>query len=158
MSEILEDYKKRKLDWKIKFNSEPPLSYVRRHVDLLKEILFCVEIPWPLLRLWNNLQENTSGQNINYVDLLNSTVTDACFIVKSDRIEELLCMQSAAVTVAYKHTTGRKRGLLKDKVYKLSIKRGEIESIEQIKSEISKRKDELEVYKKKCSDLEEEIK
>ena len=51
MSLVLEDYKKRILDWKIKFNSEPPFSYVRRHIDLLNEILFCVEIPWPLLRL-----------------------------------------------------------------------------------------------------------
>jgi hypothetical protein len=99
MSEVLKDYKKRKLDWKLRFSAEAPLSYVKRQVDLSNEILFCVEIPWPLLHLCNNLRQNTSGQNVNFVDFLNSTVTDAWFVVKRERIEELLRKQSAAIKV-----------------------------------------------------------
>ena len=120
-------------------------------MDLSNEILFCVEIPWPLLHLWNNLRQNTSGQNVNFVDFLNSTVTDAWFVVKSGRIEELLRKQSAAIKVA-----AIKRALLDDKVYKLSVKRGETESIDHYKSEASKSNDELEEYKRKFSDFEQE--
>ena len=58
----------------------------------------------------------------------------------------------------YQRTNGSKRALLNDKVYKLSVKRGAIESIEKIKSELSISKDELEECKKKCNDLEEECK
>ena len=156
MSEVLEDYKKRKLDWKLRFSAEAPLSYVKRQVDLSNEILFCVEIPWPLLHLWNNLRQNTSGKNVNFVDFLNSTVTDAWFVVKSERIEELLQKQSAAIKVAFGGKKGRKRALLDDKVYKLSVKRGETESIDHYKSEASKSNDELEEYKRKLSDFEQE--
>jgi hypothetical protein len=95
MSDVLEEYKKRKLDWKLKLSLEAPLCYVKRQVDLASEILFCVEIPWPLLLLWNNLRNSTSGQNVNYVDFLNSTVTDAWVVVKSERVEERLRKQSA---------------------------------------------------------------
>ena len=35
MSEVLEEYKKRKLDWKLKLSSEAPLSYVKRQVDFV---------------------------------------------------------------------------------------------------------------------------
>ena len=109
MSEFFEDYKKRKLDYKLKLSSEAPLSYVRRQVDLANEILFCVEIPWPWLLLWNKLRSSASGQNVNYVDFLNSTVTDAWVVIKSERVEEILRKQSATVKKAFESTKGRKR-------------------------------------------------
>ena len=151
--EVLEDYKKRKLDWKLELSSEAPLSYVRRQVDLANEILFCVEIPWPFLLLWNNFHNSTSGQNVNYVDFLNSTVMDAWVVVKSECAEERLSKQSATVKT-FESTKGRKREQLKDKVYKLSVSRGKIESIDRYKSKVIKT-NELEKYKKNCSDLEE---
>jgi len=70
MSEVLEDYKKRKLDHKLKLSSEAPLSYVKRQADLANEILFCVEIPWSLLLLCIKLSNSASGENVNYVDFL----------------------------------------------------------------------------------------
>ena len=115
-----------------------------------------MEIPWPLLLLWNNLRNSTSGQNVNYVDFLNSTVTDPWGVVKSERVEERLRKQSAAVKNAFESTKGRKREQLNDKVYKLSVNRGETESIDQYKSEVNKSNEELEKYKKKCCDLEQE--
>lgn len=118
MSEVLDDYKKRKLDYKLKLGSEAPLSYVRRQVNLANEILFCVEIPWPLLLLWNKLRNSASGQNVNYVDFLNSTVTDAWVVIKSECVEEILRKQSATVRKAFESTKGRKREQLKRKVYK----------------------------------------
>ena len=110
-------------------------------------------IPWPLLHLWSNLRQGASRQNVNFVDFLNSTVVDAWSVIKSERIEELLRKQSAAIKVAFGKTKGRKRALLDDKVYRLSVKRGETESIDYYKSEASKINDELKEYKKKHSDL-----
>ena len=38
MSEVLEEYSKRKLDWQLKVSSEAPLTYVRQQVDLFNKI------------------------------------------------------------------------------------------------------------------------
>jgi uncharacterized protein YecE (DUF72 family) len=140
----------------LKVTTKCPLSYVRQQVALQNELLFCVEIPWPLLHLWSKLLETISSENVNYVDLLNSTVTDGWFVLKSERIEELLRKQAGAVKTAYRRMHGRKWVLLNNKVYKLSVRRGEIESIDIIRSEVSKSCEELEEYKKKYNDLEKE--
>ncbi|CAB4024927.1 Hypothetical predicted protein, partial [Paramuricea clavata] len=110
MSEILKEYKKREVDYKLKVGSEAPLSYVNRQLQLHlhDEILFTVDIPWPILQLWK--------------------------------------------------TSGRKRQELDDKVYRLSVRRGEIDSTEIDKSEIKKCRDEAKIFKRKCGDLENEIK
>lgn len=113
-----------------------------------------MEIPWPLLQWWSNFRENNSRQNVNYVDLLNATVIS--FVVKSGHVKELLGRKSAAVKLTYRRTDGRKRAQVNNNVNKVSVLRGGIESIEKIKSELIETKDELEEYKKKCSDLEEE--
>lgn len=96
MSEVIDDYRKRNIDWKLKLSTEAPLSYVNRQVDLRDKILLSVEIPWPLLQLWNTLIKGTSGNKyVNYIDLLNSrlnsTVTDGCFAIRRDckRMEDL---------------------------------------------------------------------
>ena len=41
-------------------------------------------------------------------------------------------------------------------MYKLSVNRGETESIDQYKSEVIQSNEELKEYKRRCSDLEEE--
>ena len=125
MSEILNDYMQRKIDWELKLSSEAPFSYVSRQLDLQNELLFCVEIPWPLLHLWRNLLQGTSGENANYIDLLNLSVLDGWCVLKRDceRIEQLLVKRSSEVKVAYKNTKGRKRKTLDDKLYRLCEKR-----------------------------------
>jgi hypothetical protein len=57
MAEVLDNYKKQQLEWNLKVTTECPLSYVRQQVALQNELLFCVEIPWPLLHLWRKLLE-----------------------------------------------------------------------------------------------------
>ena len=52
-----------------------------------------MEIPWPLLRLWGEILEDTAI-TATYIDLLNSAVVDGRFVVKRDceRVEKLkLC-------------------------------------------------------------------
>lgn len=160
MSEVLDNYKKQKIDWKLKLSTEAPLSYVRRQVDVLNDILFCVEIPWPLLHLWYKFLEGVPAENVNYVDLINSTVTDHWFSLKRDniRIETTLRKKCSYVKAVCSKTKGRKRTDLDDKVYKLSVRRGEIESIEMCKSEARICSEELEQYKEKYTDLEKETK
>ena len=47
--------KKRKIEWALKIGTEFPLHYVKQQASQQYEFLFCVEIPWPLLRLWSEL-------------------------------------------------------------------------------------------------------
>jgi len=61
MSEILESYKKRKIEWALKRGTEFPLHYVKQQAFQKYEFLFCVEIPWPLLHLWCEPLEGTSA-------------------------------------------------------------------------------------------------
>ena len=51
MSDIIADYKKRQLEWTLKLSTECFLHYVKQQVAQELEFLFCIEIPWPLLRL-----------------------------------------------------------------------------------------------------------
>ena len=102
-----------------------PLSYVRRQATKNLEFAFCVEIPWPLLRIWNEFVEsptsNEDEDGINYIDLLNNSVTDHWFAVKDDcvRINERLRLTSTKVKLAYRQTTGRKRQSLDKKTSKI---------------------------------------
>jgi hypothetical protein len=158
LSEVLEEYIKRKVDYKLKVCSEAPLTYVRQQVDLANEILLCVEIPWPLLNIWKSILEGASGKDANYIDLLNLTVADKWFVLKRDnqRVEELLRNKCNSVSYICRKTKGRKRQALNDNVYKLSVKRGEIETIDQLKSEVEMVNKEFDDFKVKYNDLEKQ--
>ena len=119
--------------------------------------LFSVKIPWPLLHLWNGLQGGSNGST-TYIDLLNSTVVDGWFALRRncERVETLLVNKAYEVNLAYRKTTGRKRKQLDDKVYKLSIRRNETETMESLKSELEKSRAALEEGKQKYIDLEAE--
>ena len=157
MSDLLEKYSKIKLDRQLNVCSEAPLSYVRQQADLFNEIIFCVQIPWPLLCIWHDLFQSVSGQNVNYIEVLNATVPDKWFVLKRNnkRIDELLRKECSAVSSVCRRTKGRKRKSLNNKVYRLSIKR-EVETIEQLKTEVSIINQEFEEFKEKYHDLENE--
>lgn len=159
MFEILEAYKNQELEWSLKLGTECPLHYVNQQASQQYEFLLCVEIPWPLLRLWSDLLEH-KAVNINHIDLLNSTVVDGWFVIRRDclRIDEVLCRKANMAKQVYKNTAGRKRQQLDDKVYKLSVRRMETESLEALKSEVKKCQNELEEWKRKYVDLENEKK
>ena len=83
MSDILADYKKRQLEWTLKLSTECLLHYVKQHVAQELELLFCIEIPWPLSRLWKELLDSPSVKATD-TDFLNSTVVDGWFIITRD--------------------------------------------------------------------------
>ena len=161
MSEVLNDYRKRKVDWGLKLSSESPLSYVNRQLDSqMKSYVVwrfhghyytCGATSWSAYPV---------KMQIILTCQLNLTVVDSWFVLKRDceRIEQLLVKKSSEVNVAYKNTKGRKRKTLDDKHYRLSARRGDIESTEVNKSEIKKCREEVEIYKSKYSNLEKEKK
>ena len=160
MADLLSDYKKREIEWKLKLNSEFPLKYVTQQAAQQYDFLCCVEIPWPLLRQWCELLESTSGEDVNYVDLLNATVVDGWFCLKrsNERIDELLRKKSQTVRLTYQKTSERKRTELDSKVYSLCVRRGELESVEALKSEALISCKEVEEWRKMYADLENEKK
>ena len=160
MSEILGAYQDQKLEWTLKLGTEFPLHYVNQQASQQYEFLFCVEIPYPLLRVWGDLLENTPAINPNYIDLLNSSVVDGWFTLRRDcqRINELLRKKASMVRQAYKKTAGKKRQELDEKVFKLSVRRMETESLEALKAEVENCQNELEEWKRKYVDWENEKK
>jgi hypothetical protein len=108
--------------------------------------------------MWRNLLEGISCENANYIDLFHLTVVNGWFVLQRDckQIEELLVKKSSEVKVAYKNERGRKFKMLDDKVYRMSVRRGEIDSSEVNKLEIKRCCEEVEMYKSKYSDLEKE--
>ena len=74
----------------------------------------------------------------------------------NQRIDELLRKECSAVSSVCRRTKGRKRKSLNNKVYRLSIKRGEVETIEQLKTEVSIINQEFEEFEEKYHDLENE--
>ena len=114
----------------------------------------CVEISWPLLRLWGEILEDTAI-TATCIDLLNSTVVDGWFMVRRGckRVEKLLYKTAPVVKSTYRKTSGRKKKQLDDKVYKLNIRRNEVETFESLKSEIEKEKfNDLAAEKEKLYD------
>ena len=136
MSDILENYKKQNIDWKLKVSTDSPLTYVNRQLDLRKQILFSVEIPWPLLQLWHCIRQSVTSveetRYVNYIDLFNASVPDGWFVIKREceRIESLLYKQASYINSTVMKTKGRKKKGLDLKLYRRSVQRGELESVE----------------------------
>ena len=69
------------IDWKLKLRTEAPLSYVNQLVAWIrKQILFSVEITCRSLWKASELHFQRLNEYLNYIDLLNSTVTDGWFV------------------------------------------------------------------------------
>lgn len=158
MADLLSEYKRQEIEWQLKLSSEFPLEYVQREAASQYDFLCCVKIPLPLLRKWSELLEFTSGTEINFIDLLNASVVDGWFLLKreNERMNELLRKKSSAAKISYKKTSGRKRKELDSKTYSLCVRRGELESVESLKSEVVDSYKEIEEWRKACSDLANE--
>ena len=161
MADFLSDYKKQEIEWKLKLSSDFPLEYTKRQIAQEYDFICCVKIPWPLLIKWCNLlEEATSGEDVNYIDLLNATVVDGWFCLKRSnvRLNELIRKKAQTVRATHKKTPGRKREKLDAKMYSLCIRRGELESIQALKSEAIRVNKVLEEWRKSYTDLENEKK
>lgn len=83
---------------------------------------------------------------------------DGWFSIRRDceRVEALLSKKAYVINSVYRQTTGRKKKELDDKVYKVSIRRNETDTLESLTSELEKSRVELTEWKKKYHDLEAE--
>ena len=161
MADVLSIYKKQAIEWQLQVSTDFPLHYIRQQNALNQEFLVCIKIPWPLLRLWNQLMaESPSHCDVNYIDFVNSTVMDGWFALNRtcQRIDKLIRKHANYAKLDYKRLSGRKRKELDSKLYKLSVRRGEMESVQTVNTKIQEHRKELEEWKTKYSDLAEESK
>lgn len=160
MADFLSDYKKREIEWKLKLSADFPLEYAKQQIAQEYDFICCVQIPWPLLIQWCDLDKVTSGEDVNFIDLLNATVVDGWFCLKrsNTRLNELIRKKAQTVRAMHKRTAGRKRKELDTKVYSLCVRRGELESIQALKSETMRINKELDEWRKSYTDLENEKK
>lgn len=160
MADVLSNYKQKALEWQLKVSTEFPLHYIRQQNALNQEFVVCIEIPWPLLRMWSQLLEGGSGHAFNYLDLVNLTVTDGWFTLKRtfQRTEESIRKHASYAKLDYKRLTGRKRKALDSKVYKLSIRRGEIDTVETHSTKLRDCTQDLNEWRSKYSNIVEEKK
>lgn len=79
---------------------------------------------------------------------MNATLDHGWFNVRRDcvRIEKLLYKNALVVKQCFRKATGRKKQLEED-IYKLSIRRNDIETVEALKCELEKCQIELEEWK-----------
>lgn len=156
MSEVLDKYKKQQFEWQLQLTTALPLHYALKESASLHEFLFCLEIPFPLLNYWRSLLQGKPTQ-VSYIDLLNATIVDGFFMIKREccRIEELLRKKASSVKNAYNKAQGRKKKNMDNEVYKISIRRGEVESVSKLKAEINECNIELEEWEKKYENLSE---
>ena len=61
--------------------AEPELSYARRASEKIP--LFCVEIPYPVLKIWHDYK-CTSNTTSDYVDLLEATIPGGLFVFSDE--------------------------------------------------------------------------
>lgn len=157
MADLLKEYKRQEIEWTLKVHSDLPVSYASSQAAEQYDFICSVDIPWPFLKRWNELliKGNASSSEVNCVDLLNATVVDGWFALKRDnkRIDDSLRKHSGTIKNTYKNTHGSKRRALDRKVYSLSVRRGELESVESLKTEASKSYKELEEFRKMYTDL-----
>ena len=110
---------------------------------------------------WRDLLDKaTFGEDVHFIDLLNATVVDGWFFLKRSnaRVNNLIRKKAQTVRAMHKKTPGRKRNELDNKVYSLSVGRGELESIQALKSRAIRINKELEEWRKSYTDLKKEKK
>ena len=137
-----------KVKWELTVSTEFPLQYVQQQAAKQSDLLFCLEIPWPLLCTYSDTLANI-GTQASYVDLLNSTLGECWFNIRKDctRIENLLYKNATVIKKTCRKATGRMEEL-NNNIYKLSVRRNEIETVDTLKAEIEKCRDEAEEWKK----------
>ena len=171
------------LGWKLSIET-PSLAYAAKAVT--RNVLFAVEIPYPLLKAWHgflkadrnekpsslnqgpstsaDLGESATKLTYTYTDLLEFSVPGNCFAISDDlavreEIRQSLQKLAGAVTSEYEKTPkGRKKQALKTKSKRFHIFEGQTISVAEFKREIDLTKDELEEWKQKHNNLEMELK
>jgi len=71
-------------------------------------------------------------------------------------LDDLLHKKASMAKQAFKQTTGKKRQELDNKVYKLTVRRMETESVDALMAEDERCQNEVQEWKRKYADLENE--
>ena len=81
-----------------------------------------------------------------------------CLKRSNAHLNGLIRKKAQKVRATHKKTSGRKRKEIDNKVYSLSVRRGELESIQALKSEAIRINKELEEWRKSYTDIKNEKK
>lgn len=81
-----------------------------------------------------------------------------CLKRSNAHLNGLIRKKAQKIRATHKKTPGRKRKEIDNKVYSLSVRRGELESIQALKSEAIKINKELEEWRKSYTDIKNEKK
>lgn len=160
MSDVLALYQKNILGQQLKV-VDPPLSYLNQERASCYEHIFAIEIPYPVLKAaYETLGEVSlkDCKDYNYVDLINKTIPCAWFSLKSknDRLHERFKDEGKRVKRLFSTVKGRKRKTLFNLKCKVSIRRGEVESVTELKEENITLLRNIEEWRQKYDNLEQE--
>ena len=91
--DFLSESKKREIEWKIKLSSNFSSEYAKQQITPEYDFICCVQVLWPLLIQWCDLLHKAiSGEDANFIDLLNATVVDGWFCLRRSnaRLSDLI--------------------------------------------------------------------
>jgi hypothetical protein len=169
------------LQFKLSIES-PSLKYAAKSSS--KNVVFAVDMPYPLLRSWyevingtksttdtsslGSVEEGISGQSgtvrekLSYCNLFESCIPSGAVSLVRDikirqDIEQSLQKHVLAVRDSYKRTKGRKRLQLDDQNKRFHVFEEYITSVGDIKEGNKVLRDELLEWRKKYATLEDEL-
>jgi hypothetical protein len=167
------------LQWKLSVESHS-LAYAAKATT--KDILFAVDIPFPLLRAWYNLvvlkkpfqtsctcDPKKIGINLpsnfpqfTYIELFEFAIPGNSFGLKHDQvvrseINNSLRVMAAKVYAEYGKSRGRKRQQLDLKAKRFHIFDGQTISIKQLEEENTHIHSEMQKWKERNSNMESEM-
>ena len=168
MSDIGPSYQN--LQWKLGIES-PSLKYASKTAS--NNILFAVRIPYPLLKIWYDLDlcsklppdtnsTSTGTHNIyHYVDLLECSIPGHSFGITQDenvqsKINDSLRGLASSVNAKLRGLKGRKRKELQSRTKLFHILNGQTVSVEDLRKENKLIYDQLDEWKEAYENLESE--
>lgn len=166
MSDVGPSYQN--LQWKLGIES-PSLKYASKTAS--NNILFAVRIPYPLLKIWYDLDQSsksppdtnstsTSTHNIyHYVDLLECSIPGHSFGITQDesvrvKINDSLRKLASSVNAELRGLKGRKRKELQSRTKLFHILNGQTVSVEDLRKENKLIYDQLDEWKEAYENLE----
>ena len=149
----------------------PSLEYA--HQSASRNVAFAADIPFPLLKGWydfmNNLKSGVAkdqGKTFegikSYCDLLELAIPGNIFAISRNvevraEISESLRKRASSVKALYSRTKGRKRSDLESQTKRFHLFEGQVLSVTELQEESKLLRDELNEWKRKYSNLKEEL-
>jgi hypothetical protein len=172
MSDEISKIHLRKLQREIKV-AEPDFRYAAR--SDIPSIVCAIKIPYPLLKMWNDIKKRESSDeqdqdqllsqpvsvatDVPYIDLLEQCIPGNLFVFSDNpdirtNVDNNLSKIAEIVANLYKRARGRSRKQLDGCFRRFNIFEGHTMSIEKVEADVERIKSELESWRAKYENLE----